>query len=108
MMRIACTSALALAILGTAQIASAGDDGLTIAKRSGCFACHAIDERMIGPAWNDIAARYAKDSNAKDTLMTSLRKGSRGKWGNVPMPIQGRLSDADASIILDYLLSLGK
>lgn len=97
-----------LVVLGAASSASAEEEGFKVAKRNGCFACHGLDTRGIGPAWNEVAAKYAGNAKAKEILMTSLRKGSRGKWGNVPMPIQGRVSDEDAAVVIDYLLTLSQ
>jgi len=93
----------AVAALMFTGVASAD---LALAKKSGCMACHQIDKKVVGPAWNDIAAKYQGESDAKATIVESLKKGSRGKWGKVPMPPQGRLSDADAETLADFILTL--
>jgi cytochrome c len=55
-------------------------------KSSGCTACHAMDEKVVGPAFKAIAAKYNGQADAVDALAQSVRNGSRGKWGRIPMP----------------------
>lgn len=97
-----------IAALGSTMNASADEEGFKVAKRNGCFGCHGIDTQVIGPPWKEVSAKYAGNANAKEILLTSLRKGSRGKWGSVPMPVQGRVSDEDAAVVINYVLSLSK
>lgn len=84
------------------------DETLELAKKSGCMACHAIDKKVVGPAWNDISDKYKGDATAKDTLVASITNGSRGKWGNVPMPAQKRVTAEEAAKLADYIVSLKK
>lgn len=82
-----------------------------LAKRSGCFECHAIAEQGIGPAFRDIAARYADEPDSRRTLIRNVERGSKGSWTEVsrgvPMPpYSGRLSNAEIARLVDWVLSL--
>jgi len=90
----------ALLIAGTASA------DLALAKKSGCMACHAIDKKVVGPAWNEIGAKYSAEADGKATVLASIQKGSRGKWGKVPMPPQGRLSAENAEKLAAYIMTL--
>lgn len=83
--------------------AEAVDRGLALAQRAGCVACHAMDVRIVGPALRDVAARYAGDAGAPARLAASIRAGSQGAWGGVPMPAQ-RVSAAQASELVRWIL----
>jgi cytochrome c len=85
--------------------------GLELAKNSGCLACHAIDRKVVGPSWKDVAKRYASDPNAKSKLIMKISKGGRGNWtelvGNVAMPpYSPRVSDDNIAKLVEFVLSL--
>lgn len=95
--------------------AQAKDDpnraGLELAKKSGCLACHAIDRKVVGPSWKDVAKRYDSDPNAKSKLIIKVSKGGRGNWtelvGNVAMPpYSPRVSDDNIAKLVEFVLSL--
>ena len=73
-------------------------------KGNNCFSCHAQNQTIMGPSWQAIKARYQDKSNASDTLSQSIMKGVNGKWGDVPMPSNPQLSDADAQAIVNWIL----
>lgn len=101
--RVTFTSiAIAVACLGT-QWAVASED---LAKKSACTACHAIDKKLVGPAYNDVAAKYAGRKDAVAYLVEKIKKGSMGVWGPVPMPANAALKDEDAKILATWVLSL--
>lgn len=84
---------------------------LELAKTSGCMACHAIDKKMVGPAWKDVAKRYADDPKARSKLITKVAKGGKGNWtevvGNMMMPpYSPRVSDENIGKLVDFVLSL--
>ncbi len=86
---------------------------LDLARKSGCLACHAIDKKVVGPAWIDVAKRYADDPNAKAKLKEKVAKGGRGNWtdvvGNMAMPpYSPRVSDQDIEALVEFVLSLNK
>lgn len=97
-----------IAILSTAMFATVSmahaDEAL--AKKNGCTACHSIDKKLVGPAFKDIAAKYKDDKAARDTLITSVKNGSKGKWGNVMMPPNApRVSDENIGKLVDFVLA---
>lgn len=95
----------------TTNVADAKSDGLELARKSGCLACHAIDKKVVGPAWKDVAKRYTDDANAKAKLTEKVAKGGRGNWsdvvGNVAMPpYSPRVSEEDIEKLVSFVLSL--
>lgn len=71
-----------------------------------CLGCHQIGKKRVGPAFLTIAKRYQEADNATDYLVDAIRSGSRGRWGAVPMPAQTHVSEAEALLITDWLLSM--
>jgi cytochrome c551/c552 len=78
----------------------------TLLEKDGCTACHAIDKKVVGPAFRDIAAKYRQQSGAEQRLFASAKSGSEGIWGNVPMPPNSAVPDKDLHIIIKQILSL--
>lgn len=82
-------------------------EGRKLAQQSGCFMCHAIDKKVVGPAWKDVAAKYRGDANGEAKLITKVAKGGGGVWGSAPMPANApRVSDADIKALVRFVLSL--
>lgn len=81
---------------------------LDLAKKNACMACHAADKKLVGPAYQDVAKKYAGQKDAAATLAKSIKAGGSGKWGPVPMPPQAALSDADATTLATWILSGAK
>jgi cytochrome c len=94
-----------LVAVGAAQAADAGEELL---KKSGCTACHAIDKKVVGPAYVDVAAKYKGDAGAAAKLQEKVKKGGSGVWGPVPMPPNAQVPDADIKTMVTYILSLKK
>jgi len=90
-----------------AAIAVAGpalaDQALATAKN--CMACHAIDKKLVGPSFKDVAAKYAKDKTATDKLAVKIMKGGSGVWGPVPMPANAQVNEAEAKKLAAWVLS---
>ncbi|MDN2712487.1 c-type cytochrome [Janthinobacterium sp. SUN118] len=81
-----------------------GKDAKTLLAENGCMACHALAQRVIGPGFAEVAARYkGKDGGA--AVAAHIRQGGSGKWGAVPMPPFSQLSEADAAVLAKYVLS---
>lgn len=80
----------------------------TIAKKNGCANCHAIDKKVVGPAWQDIANKYKGDATAAEKLSTKVAKGGGGVWGATPMPAQPKVSEADIKELVAFILGLAK
>ncbi len=82
-------------------------EGRKLAQKSGCFACHAIDKKLVGPGWKDIAVKYRGQPNAEAKLIGSIAKGSRGVWGSSPMPPNApRVGAGDIQALARFILSL--
>lgn len=79
---------------------------LQLAQRNNCLACHAIDKKLVGPSWQDVARKYAGDANAEAKLIAKVKKGGVGVWGQVPMPPNATLKDSELKTIVHYLLGL--
>lgn len=77
-----------------------------LAKNNGCFACHAVDKKLVGPAYKDIAAKYRSDKKAEASLIKKVKEGGKGVWGEVPMPPNGHVKDADIKTMVEWILSL--
>lgn len=99
---------LVMLLTGSAAAAHAdpGADGLALAQRKNCLACHAIGKPLMGPSFRDIAGRYAARTDAADYLAQSIVNGSVGVWGNVPMPANTQLTSAEAHTLAQWVLSL--
>lgn len=98
-----------LALAATAVgLASPAFADLEMAKKYGCTACHATDKKMIGPAYSEVAKKYAGDPKAKATLVESVKNGSTGKWGQIPMPPNTNVPDEDVQKLVDWILAGAK
>lgn len=73
-------------------------------QTSGCLGCHAVDHKIVGPAYRDVAARYAGQADARAMLIAKLKSGGSGHWGAIPMPPQSQLADAQAGELVDWVL----
>lgn len=80
----------------------------SLAAKYACVACHQATQKTVGPAWLDIATKYADRSKTAIQLAESIKKGGSGKWGPVPMPAQTALSDAEAQSLAHWVLSQKK
>lgn len=74
-------------------------------KASGCITCHATDEKIVGPSFQSIAEKYAGQADAVDALVQSVRNGSRGKWGRIPMPPHASLAADDLKAMATWVLA---
>jgi cytochrome c len=81
---------------------------LELAQKHACTACHAVDKKVVGPAYQEVAKKYAGQSEAVNLLSESIRKGGSGKWGPVPMPAQPALSDGEVKTLAAWVLAGGK
>jgi len=80
------------------------DQALATAKN--CMACHAVDKKLVGPAYKEVAAKYAADKTAADKLAAKILKGGSGVWGAVPMPANAQVNEAEAKKLAAWVLSL--
>lgn len=79
-----------------------------LAQKNNCMACHAIDKKLVGPAYQEVAKKYAGQKDGAAALAKSIKAGGAGKWGPVPMPAQAALSDADALALAKWVLAGAK
>lgn len=77
-----------------------------LAKSKNCMACHAADKKLVGPAYKDVAKKYAGDATAADKLAAKIVKGGSGVWGAIPMPANPQVSDADAKKLAAWILGM--
>jgi len=75
-----------------------------LARAKGCMACHAVDKKLVGPSYQDIAKKYAGDVQAQDKLAAKVKKGGAGAWGPIPMPPHAHVSDADIKSLVQWIL----
>lgn len=76
-----------------------------LAKSKNCLACHATDKKLVGPAYRDVAAKYAKDKDAVGRLAKRIREGGVGAWGQVPMPANPQVNDAEAQTLAKWVMA---
>ena len=77
-----------------------------LAQKKNCMACHAIDKKLVGPAYKDVADKYAGQKDAADKLALKILKGGTGVWGAIPMPANPQVSEAEAKQLAQWVLSL--
>ena len=77
-------------------------------KKNGCVACHAVDKKVIGPAYQEVAAKYKGDKDALAKLSDKVKKGGVGVWGQIPMPPNTQVPDADIKDLVSWILTLKK
>ena len=77
-----------------------------LAKKNACTACHAVDKKLVGPAYKDVAAKYRNDKGAEAKLVEKVTKGGSGVWGQVPMPPNASVKDEDVKALVKWILSL--
>jgi cytochrome c len=105
---LATTSfAAALFATGSAQ-ALDNAAGQALMQKNGCVACHAIDKRVVGPSYQEVAAKYKGDKDASAKLTDKVKKGGSGVWGETPMPPNTQVSDADIKTLVGWILTLKK
>jgi cytochrome c len=98
------SAALVLGLAGAlgAAPAQASEE---LAKKHACFACHAVDKKLVGPSYKEVAAKYRADKGAGAKLFDKVKKGGTGVWGQVPMPPNGAVPDADIKTLVKWIMS---
>jgi len=77
-----------------------------LAQKKNCLACHQVDKKLVGPAYKEVAAKYAGDKDAVNKLVQKVMKGGSGVWGPVPMPANPQVSEAEAKQLVVWVLSV--
>ena len=98
----------ALFAAGTAHAALDNAAAEAMMKKDGCAACHAIDKKLVGPAYLDVAAKYKGDKDAVAKLTKKVKEGGSGVWGQIPMPPNSATPTADITDLVTWILTLKK
>jgi cytochrome c len=87
-----------------AATAARADDAL--AKKYNCLACHAVDKKLVGPSYKDIAKKYKGQAGADAKMTEKVKKGGSGAWGPIPMPPNAAVPDAEVKKLVDWILAM--
>jgi cytochrome c len=99
---LAAVSCAALVSFFAATPALASED---LAKQKACMACHSVDKKVVGPAFKDVAEKYKSDKDADKKLAAKIRAGSSGVWGQIPMPANAAVNEAEALTLAKWVLA---
>lgn len=100
-MKTLILTALSSALLAVSVTATADQ---ALAQKNACMSCHGVDKKIVGPAFKDVAKKYAGDKTAEAKLVAKVKSGGKGVWGEIPMPPNPQVSDADAKKIVHWVL----
>lgn len=96
----------ALALLAAALVATgSASANEELAKKSACTACHAVDKKLVGPSFKEVAAKYKGQKDAEAKLIDKVKKGGVGTWGQVPMPANSAVKDEDIKTLVKWVLA---
>ena len=96
---------LMLCLVLSALASSSAMASADLAKAKNCMACHAVQNKLVGPAFKDVAAKYAGQKDAEAKLASKVLKGGSGAWGAVPMPANPQVSEAEAKTLVKWVLA---
>ena len=99
-------AAAAAVLLATDTHAADAAAAEALTRSSGCIACHTVDRKLVGPSYREIANRYRQDKGAAAKLAQKVKAGGKGVWGDIPMPPNGHVKDADIQNIVQWILSV--
>jgi cytochrome c len=106
-MKLAIVSVLvAMGVLSSGSAFASKEKDL--ATKSACMACHAVDKKLVGPAYQDVAKKYAGDKTAEAKLVDKVKKGGSGVWGPIPMPPNAAVKDEDIKTLVKWILAGAK
>ncbi len=94
-----------LTATATLMLATPAMADLKLATDKNCMACHAVDKKLVGPAYKDVAAKYAGQKDAADKLAAKILKGGSGVWGAIPMPANAQVNAAEAKTLATWVLA---
>ena len=97
---------LLIAAAGLSMVSASAFANADLAKAKNCLACHAVDKKLVGPAYKDVATKYASDKDAVAKLAKKIREGGVGVWGQVPMPANPQVNEAEAATLAKWVLTL--
>ena len=97
-----CLTAAALSLAFAAAPALASEE---LSAKNSCNACHAVDKKIVGPSFKEVAAKYKGDAKAEAMLVEKVKKGGVGVWGQVPMPPNAGVRDNDVKTLVKWVLA---
>ena len=97
---------LLAAVALSALASNAAFANADLAKEKNCLACHAVDAKLVGPGYKEVAAKYKGDKTAEGKLVQKILKGGSGVWGPIPMPANPQVSEAEAHTLAKWILSM--
>lgn len=100
---LAAMATAAAALVATPAVAA---DELDLAKAKNCLSCHAVDKKVVGPSYEDVAAKFADKSDAVDYLADRIINGSQGTWGAIPMPPNGNVNEEEAKKLATWIMEM--
>ena len=93
----------ALAVVAATPVRAQNVDDLL--KKHACLSCHAVDKKLVGPSYKEVAAKYRGQAGTEKTLAEKVKKGSVGVWGQIPMPPNAAVPDGDINTMVKWILS---
>jgi len=98
-------SMMVATVFASALVSQAAMANADLAKAKNCMACHAVANKLVGPAYKDVAAKYAGQKDAENKLVAKVMKGGSGVWGAIPMPANPQVSEAEARTLVKWVLA---
>lgn len=93
------------ALVAAVSVTAPAFADLALATSKNCMACHAVDKKLVGPSYKDVAAKYAGQKGAADKLAAKILKGGSGVWGAIPMPANPQVNEAEAKKLAAWVLT---
>lgn len=93
------------ALIAAASLAAPAFADQALATKNNCMACHAVDKKLVGPSFKDVAKKYAGQKDAVAMLAAKVIKGGSGVWGAIPMPANAQVKEADAKTLVTWVLA---
>ena len=97
--------ASAALLLNTGLASAADPEGKVLAQKNACLSCHAVDKKVVGPSYKDVAKKYAGDKSAQAKLEAKVKAGGKGAWGDIPMPPNPQVKPDDLKKIVAWILA---
>lgn len=105
-MKLIAATLIAAAVAAPAL--AADSPGMALARKSNCLSCHAVDKKIVGPAYQDVAKKYAGQKDAEAKLVAKVKAGGKGNWGEIPMPPNSAVKDDDIKTLVKWVLAGAK
>ncbi len=103
-MKLIATALITVGLLASAPAMA----NLDLAKKSNCMSCHTVDKKLVGPAYQEVAKKYAGNKDALKILSAKVKAGGKGVWGEIPMPPNAAVKDADIETLVKWILAGAK